>query len=236
MAVFDVDPAKAEAARAIGAVPVETATELAGASDALILAVKPQGMDAALRPLAPVLPGQTLVVSIAAGISISYLEERLGRGRRIARVMPNTPALVQAGAAAAAFSAACAEEDKDTVQALFGAVGHIERVDEAHMDAVTALSGSGPAYFFRLTELLTEAAAAEGLPRDVAERLARQTLLGAGRLLTESGESAATLRERVTSKGGTTEAALRAFAEGGFDALVSKAVAAAAQRSRELGQ
>ncbi len=149
--------------------------------------------------------------------------------------MPNTPALVQAGAAGIALGANCGEEDATTVRAIFGAIGMAAVVEESDIDAVTALSGSGPAYFFYLVECLVKAGIAQGLSAEVATQLATQTLFGAGKLLVESGESAATLRQRVTSKGGTTEAALRQFEADGFETVVAAAVAAAAQRSKELG-
>lgn len=232
--VFDPDAERQAAARALGAEVFKTPGELAAFCDVLLLAVKPQTMDAALRELGPV-PGETLVISIAAGIPIAFVESRLGEGARIVRVMPNTPALVQAGAAGIALGANCTEDDAETARAIFSAIGIAAIVDEALLDAVTALSGSGPAYFFYLTECLIKAAAAEGLSADVATRLAAQTLFGAGKLLAESGESAATLRERVTSKGGTTEAALKQFQADGLEAVVAAAVRAAAQRSKELG-
>jgi len=232
---YDPDPERARAAEQLGATVAPSAEALAAAADTLILAVKPQIMDAALHGLAEVRKPTGLVVSIMAGISIARLQTRLGEGARIVRGMPNTPALVLSGAAGIALGPGCTDADAEAARQIFDAVGVTEMVDERDLDAVTALSGSGPAYFFYLVECLVNAAIAEGLAPEAASRLAAQTLYGAGVLLRESRESAATLRARVTSKGGTTEAALRRLHEGGFEALVREAVQAAAARSRELG-
>ncbi len=232
---YDPDPDRARAAEQLGARIAPSAGALAAAADTLVLAVKPQIMDPALHGLAEVRKPTGLVISIMAGISIARLQTRLGNGARIVRVMPNTPALVLAGAAGIAPGPGCTDADAETARQIFDAVGVTEMVDECDLDAVTALSGSGPAYFFYLVECLVNAAVAEGLAPDAASRLAAQTLYGAGVLLRESRESAATLRERVSSKGGTTEAALRRLYEGGFENLVREAVQAAAARSRELG-
>lgn len=234
--VYDPDPARQDEVRQLGAKPVASPADLARQADILLLAVKPQIMGDALDALGNIQPKQPLVISIAAGISLQFLQDRLGPETRVARVMPNTPALVGAGAAAYAVSETCTAEDDATVRAIFEAVGIAERVEEALIDTVTALSGSGPAYFFYMVECLVDAATRQGMPADTARRLAGQTLLGAGRLLAESGEPADELRRRVTSKGGTTEAALNAFRAAGFDEVVRSAVDAAAARSRELGR
>lgn len=234
--VFDVAEACQEEARRLGIRVAESPEALAGACDTIILAVKPQSMEAALHQVKPALAPKTLIISIAAGISTSYIRERLDDAFRVVRVMPNTPALVGAGAAGFALSVNCRDEDAKVARTIFEAVGIAEQFSEDAIDAVTALSGSGPAYFFRMVECLVQAAVAQGLPEDKATRLAGQTLLGAGRLLMESRESAATLRQRVTSKGGTTEAALKRFEEEGFERVITAGVAAAAARSRELGK
>jgi pyrroline-5-carboxylate reductase len=233
--IYDPDDGRRAAARQLRVRIAEDAPELAKSCDILVLAVKPQAMNIALAALS-VPPGKKpLFISVAAGISIAWLCERLEEDARIIRVMPNTPALVEAGAAGIAPGPGCTQEDIAAARAIFEAVGIAEIVEEKDIDAVTALSGSGPAYFFYLTECLVKAAVAEGLNEDTAARLAAQTLLGAGKLLTESGEPAAALREKVTSKGGTTEAALCAFASRDFEGVVSAGVAAAAARSRKLG-
>ncbi|GMW03208.1 MAG: pyrroline-5-carboxylate reductase [Candidatus Hydrogenedentota bacterium] len=229
------EEARAEARR-MGIAVAGSEAELARRSDIIMLAVKPQTMDTALDAIQPALRPDSLVVSIAAGISIGWIQQKLGTDIRVIRVMPNTPALVKTGAAGLAFSPVCTEADKNAARIIFESIGTAEIVAESDIDAVTALSGSGPAYFFYLVECLVNAAKAEGLDEDLATRLAAQTLLGAGKLLSESGESAAVLRQRVTSKGGTTEAALRTFAENGLDKAVAAGVKAAAARSRELGK
>jgi pyrroline-5-carboxylate reductase len=234
--VFDIAPEKRADAEALGVGAASSAEDLARQADTLVLAVKPQTMADALELLKPGLSPKTLVISIAAGISIAYLQERLGKDTRVVRVMPNTPAMVKSGAAGIALSENCTDYDGRAARTIFEAVGTAEVVPESAMDAVTALSGSGPAYFFYIVECLVNAATAHGLPHAQAARLAAQTLLGAGRLLQESGEPPSALRERVTSKGGTTAAALEAFRRGGLDRIIAAGVAAAAARSKELGK
>jgi pyrroline-5-carboxylate reductase len=240
--VYDVAEERRAAAAKLDARVAETPRALAEASDVLLLAVKPQNMAEALDRIKPGLKPGTLVISIAAGISIGYiqarlgLEARLGREVRVVRVMPNTPALVKAGAAGIAMAQNCTESDKAAARAIFGSIGIAEFVSEDMMDTVTALSGSGPAYFFYMVESLVRAAQAHGLEPGQATRLAAQTLFGAGRLLNESSDGPAVLRERVTSKGGTTAAALEAFRAGGFENLIAAGVDAAVARSKELGK
>jgi pyrroline-5-carboxylate reductase len=234
-AVYDPAPPCIEAAQRLGARVMPTPEALAEASDILVLAVKPQMMDAALGQIRAGLRTDTLVISIAAGISMAFIQQRLGAAVRVVRVMPNTPALVQAGAAGIAPGVNCTGEDVAAAHTIFEAVGIADLVSETDIDAVTAVSGSGPAYFFYLVECLVKAGVAEGLDEAVAARLAGQTLLGAGKLLMSRGESAAALREKVTSKGGTTAAALQQFQADGFETVVRAGVHAAAERSRELG-
>jgi pyrroline-5-carboxylate reductase len=236
MSVFDVSEDKQDKAAALGIHVSPNVSELAKRCDAIILAVKPQDMNNILDELKPHFQETTLIISIAAGISIAKVQDRLGSQIRVVRVMPNTPALVGAGAAGFAGSANCSEADAEITRTIFSAVGIAEMVSEPEIDAVTALSGSGPAYFFRLVELLVSAACAHGIDREQATRLAAQTLFGAGKLLQESGEDPETLRHRVTSKGGTTEAALRTFEELGLGKVVRAGFDAAAKRSKELGQ
>ncbi|MBI3119926.1 MAG: pyrroline-5-carboxylate reductase, partial [Candidatus Hydrogenedentes bacterium] len=190
----------------------------------------------ALREVRPALRDGALVISIAAGLSIPWLHEQLGTSVRIVRVMPNTPALCHAGAAGIALGPGCTESDAAVARGIFRAVGTAEMVEESAMDVVTAVSGSGPAYFFYMVECLVKAGVSEGLPEEVATRLATQTLVGAGMLIHATGEPASVLRAKVTSKGGTTEAALRQMQDDKFEDVVRAAVAAAAARSRELGR
>ncbi len=234
--VYDPVPARMDAAKARGVSCAASAVELASVCDTLLLAVKPQSVEEALRPMLGVVSPSVRVISIMAGISIASLRARFGETARILRVMPNTPALVGAGAAALSCSDTCGPEDIEAGKLVFGSIGIAEVVPESCMDAVTALSGSGPAYFFYLTECLVKAAVAEGLPESLAERLAGQTLMGAGKLLVSSNKPPAMLREQVTSKGGTTFAALETMRAHEFETTIQTAVHAAAARSRELGK
>ncbi len=197
----------------------------------VLLAVKPQDVDAAARALADA--GTTRVLSIVAGVTTVRLEGHFGP-IPVVRCMPNTAALVGEAMAAVAPGARADDTDLAWAEAVLSAVGQVVRVAEADLDAVTGLSGSGPAYVFALVEALAAAGVVEGLAPDLAARLARQTVVGAGRLLAVSDESPATLREAVTSKGGTTEAGLVALADHDFAGTVAAGVAAATLRSQEL--
>jgi pyrroline-5-carboxylate reductase len=208
----------------------------ADGADTIVLAVKPQVLAAVCAEIAEVVRLQRpLLISIAAGIRIGQMQDWLGGELAIVRAMPNTPALIGAGASGMIANAAASAQQRASAEAILGAAGSTVWIArEELMDTVTALSGSGPAYFFLLVEALEDAAVAQGLPRETARALATQTCLGAGRMLVEDGEAPTVLRERVTSPGGTTAAALDAFAAGGLRELVSAAVAAATRRGREL--
>lgn len=199
-----------------------------------VIAVKPATVDAVCEVLATL--GVTRVLSIAAGIPIARIEQRLGAGAAVVRAMPNTPALVGVGAAAISAGSAADDDDVEWAASILRAVGTVHVVDESLLDAVTGLSGSGPAYVFLLAEALMDAGVAAGLPRDVSEALTRQTLLGAATLLATTGTPPDVLRQNVTSPGGTTAEGLRVFEEAGFRQLVTDVVLAATRRSRELGQ
>jgi len=201
-----------------------------------VFAVKPQVMKTVCADLAA-LAQQTrpLVISIAAGITGAQLSRWLGGDVAVVRTMPNTPALLGAGATGMHANAQVLPAQRAQAEALMQAAGlTVWIAEEAQMDAVTAVSGSGPAYVFLLAEAMQAAGEAQGLPADAARRLALQTIFGAARMLTESGEPADVLRQRVTSPGGTTQAALDAFEAGGFRQLVATAIAAAARRGGEL--
>jgi len=210
------------------------AEAVAGAGT-IVLAVKPQVMRAVCAELREAIGAALpLIVSIAAGIRIDQLEDWIG-ALPIVRCMPNTPALIGAGATGLIANARASAAERARAEAMLAAAGRTAWIEhEELMDTVTALSGSGPAYFFLLVEALEDAAVAEGLPRETARMLASQTCLGAGRMLVESGEAPSKLRERVTSPGGTTAAALDAFDRGRLRALVAKAVAAATARGKQL--
>ncbi len=199
----------------------------------VVLAVKPQVMETVLTDIQPTIQTDSLFISIAAGIPSSLIEKYLGTVRVI-RVMPNTPMLAGSGVAAMCKGANATDSDLETAEQIFSAAAKVVRVEESQMDAVTAVSGSGPAYFFFLAEKMAEAGMAEGLDRETAERLAAATLTGAGALIRDAGESAAVLRKKVTSPGGTTEAALRKMEELKIGNGIIQAVQQAAQRSREL--
>ncbi len=231
----DLSQTRQAAAESLGITAAETVAELAAASSVIILAVKPQAMMEVLEELSPCVKSDHLIISIAAGITIQSMIDVLGTDTRAIRVMPNTPALVNLGAAGIAAAGNCTEADIQAAKTIFEAIGIAETFSEEQMHSVTALSGSGPAYFFYMVECMVKAAVAQGLDETQASRLAAQTLLGAGKLLVESGERAGVLRQKVTSKGGTTEAALAYMNDHGFEGIVGAALDRAAQRSRELG-
>jgi pyrroline-5-carboxylate reductase len=210
--------------------------DAARAADVVVLAVKPQVMKTVCTGLRAVAQARKpLIVSIAAGIRGAQLDAWLGGDLAIVRCMPNTPALIGAGATGACANARVGAAQRDLAQDILAAAGLVAWLDdEAQMDTVTAISGSGPAYFFLLTEALIEAAVAQGLPREAAQELATQTCLGAGRMLREDGAAPAELRRRVTSPNGTTQAALESFAADDFPQIVKRAVAAATKRGGEL--
>jgi pyrroline-5-carboxylate reductase len=207
----------------------------AAEAEVVVLAVKPQMMPAIRDGLRDTLQRQRpLLISIAAGVRLDQLERWFG-ALPIVRCMPNTPALIGAGATGLCANARVSAPQRAQAQHILDAAGTTRWIDDERlMDTVTALSGSGPAYFFALVEALEDAAAAQGLPRDTARALAVQTCLGAGRMLAESGEAPGELRRRVTSPNGTTQAALESFAADGLPAIVARAVAAATRRGEEL--
>ena len=199
-----------------------------------LLAVKPGDVDAACAALAAT-GDRAPVLSIAAGVASSRLEAGLTPGTPVVRAMPNTPALIGAGAAAIAPGRAATDADLDWAEGILCSVGIVVRVDESLLDAVTGLSGSGPAYVFLVVEAMVEAGVLAGLPRPISEALAHRTVLGAARLVAETGQTPESLRAAVTSPGGTTAAGLRELERGGLRAAFLDAVTAATVRSRELG-
>lgn len=223
--VEKLDRRRDELAATLGAVSV---VESVQPCDGAILAVKPGDVTSACKALRDAAPAR--VLSIAAGVSIAVLEADLGDGPALVRAMPNTPAQIGAGASAIAGGTTATDDDLAWAEAILGAVGTVVRVPEHLLDAVTGLSGSGPAYVFLVAEALIEAGVLNGLPRDVSTTLALHTILGSARLLVESGESPEVLRAAVTSPGGTTAAGLRALEDRGVRAAFLDAVSAAANR------
>jgi pyrroline-5-carboxylate reductase len=203
---------------------------------AIVIAVKPQSAPEAVPPLAPYVRKATLTLSIMAGRTIGFLEKSLPPNAAIARAMPNTPAAIGRGITVAVPNARVSARQRKLASDLLAAIGAVEWVnDERLMDAVTAVSGSGPAYVFLLAEAMAKAGITAGLPAELAVRLARETVAGSGELLHRSNLDAATLRQNVTSPGGTTAAALEVLmGPGGFDELLTEAIAAATRRGREL--
>lgn len=207
-----------------------------GQSDVLVLAVKPQSMKGVLTEIRPAVTARHLVVSIAAGVTLRQLADGLGPDRRLVRVMPNTPCLL--GASASGFSPgdAATAEDAALVQRLLDAVGRAFRLPEHLLDAVTGLSGSGPAFVYLVIEALSDGGVRVGLPRDVATALAAQTVLGAARMVLETGQHPGTLKDAVASPGGTTIAGLHALERGSVRGALMDAVEAATRRATELGK
>jgi pyrroline-5-carboxylate reductase len=235
--VSDVRSERLSLFSAIGVNALSDNTRLVGEVDVLVLSVKPQVMYDVLAELKPHIDAETLVISIAAGIKTSSIEGRLNTGIRVVRVMPNTPLLVGKGISALVRGANAASEDMALASEMFSASGEVVLLnDERLMDAVTAVSGSGPAYVFYLAEAMLEVAKAEGLPEDAAEKLVRHTILGAGAMLVSLiPMSPAQMRRQVTSPGGTTEAAVGVLDAAAVKDTFIRAVRRAAQRSRELG-
>lgn len=209
---------------------------LVSGADVVILAVKPQIMAAVLREVAPALGNRPLLISLAAGVSTATIQSVLGKYPRLIRVMPNTPALVLRGVTAIARTPGLDVDDLETAQEIFAAVGKAVVLDEDHMDAVTGLSGSGPAYVAIVIESLADGGVKMGLDRATAMTLATQTVLGAATLLAETGLHPGALKDMVSSPGGTTIAGIAALEEGGIRTTFIRAVERATLRSRELGR
>jgi pyrroline-5-carboxylate reductase len=209
--------------------------EVARNSEVAIIAVKPQQVAEVLEQINEPFKGK-LLISIAAGVTMKTITAGLSSSTRVIRVMPNTPCLVGASASAFALSGNCTEADAAVAQEIFGAVGVAYRVEEKLLDAVTGLSGSGPAYIYLVIEALSDGGVAMGLPRDVATRLAAQTVLGAGKMVIETGMHPGQLKDMVTSPGGTTIEGVHELEKGGLRSALINAVRAAAEKSKILGQ
>lgn len=218
-----------------GVVVSDDNSAVCAASELLVLCTKPQLADPVLAELGEHWTPDKQLVSVCAGVPTARIEAALGNGARVLRAMPNTPALVGVGATAIASGRFATAEDLARARTLFESVGLCLEVRESQLDAVTGLSGSGPAYVLRMLEAMTAGGIEVGLSAEVAAQLSLQTLLGSARLVLETGEQPALLRERVTSPGGTTVAGLAALERGGFHEVVVAAIRAATERSRELG-
>ncbi|MFO0954509.1 MAG: pyrroline-5-carboxylate reductase [Isosphaeraceae bacterium] len=231
-----LDAARAALAAGAGVHVSGSNLEVVERSTVVVLAVKPQSMPALMDEIRHGLSAHHLVISIAAGVSLSTLRAGLGADRRLVRVMPNTPALVGEGASAYCMGTHATPADEDIVRSCLVAVGQAHRVNESLLDAVTGLSGSGPAYAYLIIEALSDGGVRAGLPRDVATALAAQTLLGAARMVLETREHPGFLKDQVTSPGGTTIAGIHALEKGGLRAALMDAVVAATKRSAELAE
>lgn len=213
---------------------VDNAAEAAAFGEIVILAIKPQQATSVLTTIERALHPDQLIVSIMAGVRTQMIEEALEPGTRVVRVMPNTPALIGAGATAICGGRKANSSDLDRVDTIFAQVGLVVRVEEKLMDAVTGLSGSGPAFVYTFIEALADAGVKNGLPRNTASQLAVQTVLGTAMLALQSSDHPAQLRDKVTSPGGTTIAGMHSLEVGAFRGTVMSAVDAATQRSKEL--
>jgi len=209
---------------------------LVSACDVVVLAIKPQIVERVVSDFAPEWNPEALLISILAGVTTEALESMIGKKAHVIRAMPNTPALVDEAASALCPGSQVDAQHRELAQQLFETVGTVVWVDENQMDAVTGLSGSGPAFVYTFIEALTAGGVQEGLRLDVAHSLAVQTVFGAARLVKESGEHPALLREKVCSPGGTTISAIRVLEERGLRATLMEAVGSATKRSKELGE
>lgn len=209
--------------------------EAAGWGQVVVLSLEPQVLDEVLDDISSLIKPECLIITVAAGYPIARVAAHLTSATRIVRAMPNTPSFVQAGMTALSFAPGLSETDQRVAHTMFEAVGKVVTVEERLMDAVTGLSGSGPAYVYLMIEALADGGVRMGLPRQVAQLLAAQTLHGAARMVLESGEHPGQLKDRVASPGGTTIAGIHELEKGAFRATLMNAVEAATQRSKELG-
>ncbi len=220
----------------IGVLTTQKNDEVVSFADVIILAVKPQMMNEVLINLKNDITNRHLVVSIAAGIPIRFIESRLQTGIRIIRVMPNTPCLIGLSATAYAPGKYATIEDGKLVSSLFNAVGKVFQLDEKYLDAVTGLSGSGPAYVYMVIEAMSDGGVKMGLPRDISTALAAQTVMGAAKMVLETGQHPAQLKDAVTSPGGTTIEGISKLEDGGLRSAFINAVEAATLKSKKLGE
>jgi pyrroline-5-carboxylate reductase len=230
------DTARKHFATEVGAKTVAANAEVAKFANVLILATKPDQASAALAEISGAFTKNHLLISIAAGVTLAKLEGALPAGSRVIRVMPNTPALVGEAASAFALGKSATPSDGELAKKLLSAVGVALQVKETLLDAVTGLSGSGPAYVYQFIEALSDGGVASGLPRDIATKLAAQTVLGAAKMVLVTGQHPGALKDQVTSPGGTTIEGLHELEKGRLRAIVMSAVRAATEKSKKLGQ
>lgn len=230
------DAARKNFAAETGAKTTAQNSDVLRFANVLILATKPDQVPAALAEIRDSFTKNHLLISIAAGVTLAKLENLLPAGARVIRVMPNTPALVGEAASAFALGKSATAADGDLAKKLLSAVGVAIQVKESLLDAVTGLSGSGPAYVYQFIEALSDGGVAAGLPRDIATKLAAQTVLGAAKMVLETGQHPGALKEQVTSPGGTTIEGLHALEKGKLRATVMSAVRAATEKSKKLGK
>jgi pyrroline-5-carboxylate reductase len=230
------DTARKNFAAETGAKTTAVNAEVAASANILILATKPDQVSPALAGISAAFTKNHLLISIAAGVTLAKLEAALPAGSRVIRVMPNTPALVGAGASAFALGKSATAADGELAKNLLSAVGIAIQVKESLLDAVTGLSGSGPAYVYQFIEALSDGGVASGLPRDIATKLAAQTVLGGAKMVLETGQHPGALKDQVTSPGGTTIEGVHELEKGRLRAAVMSAVRAATEKSKKLGQ
>jgi pyrroline-5-carboxylate reductase len=235
LTVVEIHPGRMESfPREYGVRAVGRAADVVGEADIIILAVKPTTLNDVLASIDQVVVPRQLIISIIAGVEASYIRDRLGKQNPVVRVMPNIAATVDAAASAIAPCPPATEEHLALAEAIFAAVGEVVRVEEEHIDAVTGLSGSGPAYIYMIIEALCDGGVKMGLPREIAMKLATQTVFGAAKLVKETGQHPATLKDQVTTPGGTTISAVHELEERGLRAMLISAVVTATERSRAL--
>ncbi len=235
MTVVDVHAGKLESLRKDYGVRVaKEARSVVGGADLVILAVKPMTINEVLDGIREVVTPEQLFISIIAGVESTYIRDRIGKGNPVVRVMPNIAATVDAAASAIAACPPATEDHLALAEAIFAAVGEVVKVEEEHLDAVTGLSGSGPAYIYMVIEALCDGGVKMGLPREVAMKLATQTVFGAAKLVKETGQHPATLKDQVTTPGGTTISAVHELEERGLRAMLISAVVTATERSKAL--
>lgn len=235
--VAERNGARAEALRETAGVAVLSGVaEAVAEADVVVIAVKPQDAAETLIEISAALKPSALVLTVAAGLKTAFYEERLPEGTPVVRAMPNTPAIVAHGATALTKGTHATDQHLALVTAMLRATGLVVKVEEEQLEAVTAVSGSGPAYFYAMVEALTEAGVAQGLDRLLATQLAAQTFVGAAKLLQDSGDTPQTLRKKVSSPGGVTLAALEAMSSAGLQDVISAGARAAVARSLEMGE